>query len=711
MSWLRLTTTLILFSALFLFTPAIALGKDQWLNLNTKNFNVITNADGEQSLQLVLKLEQFRQALLEAIPNANKDLAPLTIYIFRDDASFTPFKVNNTIAYLKFSDFNNYLVANISINSLPQLKNIYHQYAHYLLQNQHLDLPLWLEEGVAEYYSTFKVEQEHVVLGTALETRLPLLKPDKLLSFQELSTINQDSDYYNEGDRQNIFYAQTWSLIHYLIDREPQYPAPSLTKLLEVAKSNLTIEMLLKEAVNLDIPTVEKEYQHYLMANIFPAKRLATTSALVEKSISAQVLADAVVEYHLGIISIFQPKLEAALQHFQQAIQLDPKFFGGYQGLGLLAEIQQDPATAKEKLKLAIEYNPKNFLNHFAYASVLFSELVATAKLIVKNPARQPILAELLKMAINEYNICITLQPEHYRSYQLLGITYLFTDSQYALARENLTKAYTIAPQDKRSLINLARIQLATRNFKEGQNSIDILSASNLAGEQKSRLAALIKDFQAAQSSTTVANNTTENPGTTLSINDPGLKRPVILTKPRPKYTDLARRNHIEGVLVLSIVLSSKGTVNNIKVSQGLGYGLDETAMEAVAKITFTPGEKDGIPVNVRARVEYTFSLIEHFSLKVDHPMVKVKKGDQVTLLLDIHRSTGFDKEIKVVSSKDSTNIEVDPENLVFTNANKDKVPITVKIKPSITPGTYQVILTGMAENESFPLTVTIVVE
>lgn len=96
----------------------------------------------------------------------------------------------------------------------------------------------------------------------------------------------------------------------------------------------------------------------------------------------------------------------------------------------------------------------------------------------------------------------------------------------------------------------------------------------------------------------------------TLSINDPGLSKPVITAKPKPKYTEDARRDKIQGVVVLSIILRKDGTVGDIKVSRGLGYGLDEEAIRAAEQIRFNPGTKDGQAVNVRARLEYTFSLL-----------------------------------------------------------------------------------------------------
>ncbi len=95
-----------------------------------------------------------------------------------------------------------------------------------------------------------------------------------------------------------------------------------------------------------------------------------------------------------------------------------------------------------------------------------------------------------------------------------------------------------------------------------------------------------------------------------LSSNTAGLKQPQILSKQKPKYTEDARRDKIQGVVVLVVVFRKDGTVTDIKVQRGLGYGLDEEAIKAASLIKFLPGAKDGNPVNVRARLEFTFTLL-----------------------------------------------------------------------------------------------------
>lgn len=94
----------------------------------------------------------------------------------------------------------------------------------------------------------------------------------------------------------------------------------------------------------------------------------------------------------------------------------------------------------------------------------------------------------------------------------------------------------------------------------------------------------------------------------TLSSSTQGLKQVAIIQKMKPRYTEQAREQGVEGIVLLSAVFRKDGTITDIKVLNSLAYGLDEEAVKAAAQIKFTPGQKDDKPVHVRARLEFTFS-------------------------------------------------------------------------------------------------------
>lgn len=88
-----------------------------------------------------------------------------------------------------------------------------------------------------------------------------------------------------------------------------------------------------------------------------------------------------------------------------------------------------------------------------------------------------------------------------------------------------------------------------------------------------------------------------------------GVSAPKILFQPDPEYSEEARKAKYQGTVVLWVVVGPDGRVHDIKVSRGLGMGLDEKAIEAVRQWKFEPARKDNQAVPVQVSIEVSFRL------------------------------------------------------------------------------------------------------
>ena len=88
------------------------------------------------------------------------------------------------------------------------------------------------------------------------------------------------------------------------------------------------------------------------------------------------------------------------------------------------------------------------------------------------------------------------------------------------------------------------------------------------------------------------------------------LTEPVLLSKVDPEYSDEARQARIQGIVVVRATIDARGQLDNIAVSQGLGFGLDERAIAAVRKWRFRAGLRNGRPVATTAFVQLNFRLL-----------------------------------------------------------------------------------------------------
>jgi TonB family protein len=82
-----------------------------------------------------------------------------------------------------------------------------------------------------------------------------------------------------------------------------------------------------------------------------------------------------------------------------------------------------------------------------------------------------------------------------------------------------------------------------------------------------------------------------------------------LISKPEPSYTEEARNKGIVGTVVLKAVFSASGKVTNIRVVQGVPYGLTERAITVARKIRFVPATKEGKFVSMWMQLEYNFNI------------------------------------------------------------------------------------------------------
>ena len=90
---------------------------------------------------------------------------------------------------------------------------------------------------------------------------------------------------------------------------------------------------------------------------------------------------------------------------------------------------------------------------------------------------------------------------------------------------------------------------------------------------------------------------------------DPRITRPTVISQKAPGYTEEARLNHVQGRLLLSLVVDATGKPVHIQVVRPLGFGLEQKAVEAVAGWRFEPATLDAvaIPVEIRLEINMTY--------------------------------------------------------------------------------------------------------
>jgi TonB family protein len=88
-----------------------------------------------------------------------------------------------------------------------------------------------------------------------------------------------------------------------------------------------------------------------------------------------------------------------------------------------------------------------------------------------------------------------------------------------------------------------------------------------------------------------------------------GVSAPRLIYDPEPEYSDEARKQKYQGMVLLQVVVGEDGRARDVRVAQSVGLGLDEKALEAVRQWRFEPGRLDGRAVAVVVNIQVNFRL------------------------------------------------------------------------------------------------------
>jgi len=120
----------------------------------------------------------------------------------------------------------NYITLSTEGEDAETYGTIFHEYVHFIIDTNFgkSEVPPWFNEGLAEYYQTFMIEgDQKAKLGLPQSGHLQLLQQNKLIPLETLFKISNYALHQNANHSRSVFYAQSWALIHYLVDKSEFY--------------------------------------------------------------------------------------------------------------------------------------------------------------------------------------------------------------------------------------------------------------------------------------------------------------------------------------------------------------------------------------------------------------------------------------------------------------------------------------------------------
>ncbi|HYX30717.1 MAG TPA: tetratricopeptide repeat protein [Pyrinomonadaceae bacterium] len=447
--------------------------KDSWTTVHSKNFTLVGNASEKDIRNVANRLEQFRAVFALLFPTIPlRTAVPTTVIVFKSDGAFKPFKPNlNDAGYFQPGEDVNYIaLASDKSGDDQPYRVIFHEYVHLMVNNaMGAGVPLWFNEGLAEYYSTFDIKENNrrVILGDLIANHVLYLRENKFLPLRTLFAVDYKSPYYNEGNKMNIFYAESWMLMHYLLQGDGQKHRPQLARFVDLLRAGTKIEDAFQQAFQSSIDSLEKDFKNYIQAAKYMATGITFEHSLdFDAEMQAAPLAESEAHAYLGDLLLHTDRLPDAESQLQQALALDANSSMAQTSYGMLRVRQGRMDDARPHLEKAVASNSQNYLTHYYYAFALSNLSMNEYRMVSGYPE------DVAATMRSELKKAIALKPDFVESYSLLGFVNLVRNEQVDETIDLLKQALNISQGNHRVLFMLAQLYMRKEKFAEARQLV-----------------------------------------------------------------------------------------------------------------------------------------------------------------------------------------------------------------------------------------------
>lgn len=579
--------------------------KDSWVSVRTKNFFLVGNA-GEKDIKRVgLKLEQFREVFTHLFPNIRFNTpVPTTVVVFKSHSSYGPFKPRANISgYFQAGPDVNYITLTTEVRGEDPFAVIFHEYTHLLVENTFESAPLWFNEGLAEYYSTFSIaDDQKFVLGNPISNHVFLLRQKKMLPLPTLFEVDYKSPHYNETNKTSIFYAQSWALMHSLIIGQAGR-AEQLARFMELLMVKVPMEQAFQQAFGMPFATMEKDLREYVKRDRYNVIRGNFQKKIeLDTTTEATALSEAEAQAYLGDLLLHSHRKDAYI-YLEKALKLDPNLAMAHASLGMAYFREGKVKEAHASLERAVAANSQNYLAHYYYAFTLSRSGPDDSPAVSDySPERAAKIREHLQKAI-------ALRPDYPESYNLLAYVSLVTGKNIDEAVTSLKRALSSAPGRHDFMYMLGQLYLHKDDFKTAREMLEQVTKSN-AQEQVRRHSELLLtqlrtiEEQRARYEAAKQSRGSENISTpTVTYGPDGQTPKDAPTDPSHYLREVLRapaagENQLQGTLV-KIECEAKGMVFVVNTSAGL-LRFKTASFDDMELTTYDPTVKGEITCGAR---------------------------------------------------------------------------------------------------------------
>jgi Tfp pilus assembly protein PilF len=334
------------------------------------------------------------------------------------------------------------------------LEIVYHEYTHSIL---HLNLhwiPVWLDEGIANFYGYTRFKQHKIYIGAPPQKYKSLVWP--FIPVETLISVDQRSPFYRDEDKVYRFYTESWGLVHFLMIGPGMDRAKGLNQFASLLQQGIDQKKAFQQVFG-DFKELDRALDAYLSNFAFRTGVLPESAPIDEKSFSSRTLTLAETEAELGGFHLWTHDLSAARRLVEQALKHEPGLGIAHEAMGFLDFSEGKDAEALDQFSQAFAADPTLSLSLFAktmLSPVSTSDAPADLrvfhdsleKVLAQNPQFGPAYVQLARLWLRKGDLTTALAVSR-RAEQLepMRAGYHLLSGQILLRMGKGTEAATFA--------------------------------------------------------------------------------------------------------------------------------------------------------------------------------------------------------------------------------------------------------------------------
>jgi tetratricopeptide (TPR) repeat protein len=505
--WFSVSTVVLsLLSAALYSRLALASDEPKWVEVHSAHFSVITDAGERKGREVALRMEQMRAVFGQVLlRNKLKMPVPITVLALKSDKQYgmvAPAKQSRVSGFYVPGTDRIYIVLNLS--EADPWRAIAHPLAHYLLNYNYPPVQGWFDEGLAEYFGAIQIGSKQVEMGgdpelapewhedifdemrrdpKAPQSLTQLLSSPVWLSMVDLFTMKHDGSGAREGTHNTLYYAQSWMVIHYLVNKNKMPETGAYFNL--VLNQQVPVEKAMVEAFDLSPAQFEEAVKTYFQSlsglgiALDQAKKPVADPVNPPQPIHLNVPFDA-DEFAVAVNSVSDAEARAVIgdimarvpEHHDQAIHdlqqlvADPKDnAAAHRGMAWDHMQQKRFDAAADELEKSGDLNPRDPWIWY-YRSVLKYRQAQATRQEMQGLAN---MMQDLRAVTDWY-------PELADAYNMLGMARV-EGGGINSALEAQRQAIALAPRNVEYQFNLGQIYVAGKKWDQAREVFTRLKA------------------------------------------------------------------------------------------------------------------------------------------------------------------------------------------------------------------------------------------